>query len=125
MTITMSSLNLDYLIIEFPEEKSSIKRLYEYINSSIEKGRPRELTVQRLFDLIQPSSLRVLAKMLQLLVNHGVFKKIVRVESDSLGGIGNYQSLTEVPSVIFDSRIGHEIEVRLDQIQVIYRLEVS
>ena len=121
----MSSLNLDYLIIEFPEEKSSIKRLYEYINSSIEKGRPRELTVQRLFDLIQPSSLRVLAKMLQLLVNHGVFKKIVRVESDSLGGIGNYQSLTEVPSVIFDSRIGHEIEVRLDQIQVIYRLEVS
>ena len=117
----MFSHNLDYLIKEFPEERSAIERLCIYLDSV--KGSVRELTVQRLYDLIDPSSQRVLVKMLQQLVKNGVFKQIVRVESDSLGGIGDYDSVVDVPKVIFDSRLGQTVEVRLDQIHLVYRLE--
>lgn len=119
----MSSISLDRLISQFPEEIDAIKRLTTYINLCKESGPEiRELTVQRLFDHAKPSSQRVLAKILFKLTEHGVFEKFLRIESDALGGIGDYGSVEEIPLEIFDNRLGREIEVRLDQVRLMYRL---
>lgn len=119
----MSSANLDTLITEFPEEKDAVDRLTAYLDSASVSGYARELTVQRLYDLISPSSQRVLAKILTRLVQQGIFKQVVRVESEALGGIGDYESITDIPPVIFDSRIGRNVDVSLDRVRVIYKLQ--
>lgn len=119
----MSSISLDTLINEFPEERDAVGRLAALLDpTSASKSTVRELTVQRLYDLISPSSQRVLSKILIRLVQEGVFEQVVRVESDALGGIGDYASVADIPHVIFDSRMGRDIEVRLDQIRLIYKL---
>jgi hypothetical protein len=120
----MSSASLDLLINEFPEEQVAVERLAAFLDSASSSAPyKRELTVQRLYELIKPSSQRVLAKLLTRLVEQRVFKKVVRVESDALGGIGDFESILDVPLVLFDSRMGREIEVRPDQIHLIYKLE--
>lgn len=123
--MTMSLQNLDNIITEFPEERDSVKRLEGYLRSAIEAGVDRELTVQRLYDVVHPSSQRALAKILIRLVQAGIFKEVVRVESDANGGIADFPSLLDVPPVIFDGRIGRNVEVRSDQIHLIYKLEVA
>lgn len=119
----MSSVNLDTLITEFPEEKVAVEKLAAYLDSASTTGSVRELTVPRLYDLITPSSQRVLAKILVRLVQQGVLEQIVRVESDALGGIGDFKSITDVPPTIYDERKGYDVKVNLDNIRLIYRLE--
>ncbi|MFM0732827.1 hypothetical protein PQQ52_20335 [Paraburkholderia sediminicola] len=120
----MSSINLEALIDEFPEESESVERLAEFFDKAEKLGtQTKELTVQRFFDVAKPSSQGVLIKILQRLVQQGVLKKLIRVESDALGGIADFGSVTEVPAVLFDSRIGREIEVRSDQLKLVYRFE--
>jgi hypothetical protein len=118
----MSSANLDTLIAEFPEERDAVKRLADILNSAADSGATRELTIQRLYDLIHPSSQGVLVRILARLVQQGIIRQVVRVESDAFGGIGDFHSITEVPPVLFDSRTGRDIEVRFDQIRLIYKL---
>lgn len=119
----MSSTNLDHIIAEFPEERDAVERLAKYLDSaSVYELAARELPIQRLYDLISPSSQRVLAKMLLRLVQDGIFKQVVRVESDALGGIGDFESIADIPPVLFDSRMGRDVEIRLDQIKLIYQL---
>lgn len=119
----MSSASLDTLFNEFPEERDAVERLAAFINSTPESGPVRELPISRLYDLIAPSSQRVLAKIISRLVQQGVFKQVARVESDAMGGIGDFDSITDVPPVLYDSRMGRDVEVRLDQINLIYRLQ--
>ena len=118
----MSSPNLDTLIKEFPEERDAVRRLADFLGSSSTSGQTRVLNAQRLYDLIHPSSQRVLAKILARLVQQGIVKQLVRVESDARGGIGDFDSIVDVPPVIYDSQTGHDIEVRFDQIRLMYRL---
>lgn len=119
----MSSVNLDTLIAEFPEEKVAVEKLAAYLDSASATGSVRELTVPRLYDLISPSSQRALAKILVRLVQQGVLEQIVRVESDALGGIGDFKSIIDIPPTIFDERKGYEVKVNLDNVRLIYRLE--
>ncbi|MGF6901878.1 hypothetical protein [Paraburkholderia sp. GAS348] len=119
----MSSIDLEALIDEFPEEAASIGRLASYLDDAVRERGTKELTIQRLFDIAQPSSQSALVVILQRLVQQGVLQKLIRVESDALGGIGDYRSVTEVPLMLFDSRMGREIEVRSDQLKLLYRLD--
>ncbi|WP_155637706.1 hypothetical protein [Burkholderia cepacia] len=118
----MSSIDFGALIEEFPEEAESLRRLATFFSSMDNAPRARELTVQRVFDVARPSSQHVLLKMLQRLVQQGALEKVVRVESDALGGIGDFPSVSDVPHVMFDPRIGHEIEVRPDQLRLMYKV---
>lgn len=120
----MSSIRLDPLIDEFPEQRASVEKLADFIDKKAEeRGPAKEFTVQRIFDTVSPVSQAVLLEILQRLVEQGVLEKILRVESDAMGGIGDFHSLTEIPPVIWDSRSGHEVEVRLDQVRLIYKLQ--
>lgn len=119
----MLLIDFGALIEEFPEEAESLRRLAVLFGSEDQAPRTKELTVQRVFDVARPSSQRVLLKMLHRLVQQGALEKIIRVESDALGGIGDFPSVSDVPHVMFDPRIGHEIEVRPDQLRLMYRFK--
>ena len=60
--------------------------------------------------------------LLQYLENTGDIKKILRVESPSLGGIGDFESISDIPSVIDDFRTGLELKVEHENIKVLYTL---
>ena len=119
----MSSVKLDLLIAEFPEERGALTRFFEYLANS--SGRHIELTVGRIYDLITPSSLTVLAAILFRLEQEALITKVVRVESDGMGGIGDFNSIIDVPETIYDSRLGKNIDVRFDQINLIYKPAIN
>jgi hypothetical protein len=136
----MSSTKLSALIDEFPEEADAVERLAALLDRYAEILKPQhgppaypsnyeqpqiELTVQRLFDVVKPSSQRVLSRMLARLVEEGVLKRTVRVESIAKGGIGDFNSVGEIPAVLFDEHVGHNVEVTLDQLREIYRLPAT
>lgn len=120
----MSSPKLDHLTTEFPEESDSIHRLAKFLEkfqSDFSGG--ESLSVRRLFDIAHPTSQAALARILQRLVEDRVLKQIVRVESDSLGGIADFSSIVDVPPVIHDWRRDVYIEVQPDDIRLYYKLE--
>jgi hypothetical protein len=118
----MSSIRLDPLIDEFPAERESLEKLSSFIDRKQHSTAGRtELTVERIFDVTHPSSEGVLLAILQRLVQQGVLDKVLRVQSDFLGDIGgDFHHLKEIPPVLFDSRRGIDVEVRLDQVRLVY-----
>lgn len=122
--MSMFSIMLEPLIDEFPEDVDTVRRLLDFLGSQGRKplNKSLEFTITRLFDCAKPSSLRILTLVLSRLVDMGVLRKFVRVESDSYGGIGDFGSILDVPSRIFDSRKGISIDVRMDQIKLIYAI---
>ncbi len=121
--MNMSSVNLENLIVKFPQERDSILRLGNFISENIEKPSSKVFTLQRLYDLASPSTTLAFAQLLNELVDRGVIKKIVRVESPNLGGIGDFSSITEVPTTINDWRQDNTlIDVKPENISVLYQL---
>ncbi|MGK5012112.1 hypothetical protein [Janthinobacterium sp. MDB2-8] len=119
----MSSTRLNFLINEFPEEVDAISRLGDIVcDSESSEAGVREVTSQRMYDLVRPSSLRVLVRMMARAAELGVVEKSVRVESIAKGGIGDFASVSDIPPVIYDSRLGYEVEVSLEQIRLIYKV---
>jgi hypothetical protein len=122
----MSSVNLERLINEFPEEREAMGRLSFFLDRASCAGKNlSEITPQRMFDIVNPSSQRVLTKILVRLVDQGILEKSLRIESDSQGGIQDFKSISEIPAVIFDGRAGYEVEVRMDQIRLIYKIRLE
>jgi len=126
----MSSINFSTLISEFPEERDAVARLADLLTRASERssGSSRsmqqpEWTLQRLYEVAHPSSQRALARILTSLVEKGVLRQIIRIESDSRGGLGDYESVLEIPSTIYDKFLGYEIDVRMDQVRTIYSLQ--
>lgn len=122
--MNMSSPKLDRLTTEFPEESAAIQRLVQFLEKFQSDFSEREsLSIRRLFDVAHPSSQAVLARILQRLVEERVLKQIVRVESETLGGIKDFPSIVDVPRVIHDWRRDVEVEVRPENIRLYYKLE--
>ncbi len=125
----MSSNNFFFLISEFPEEREAVTRLLHFLGDVTERSlitnsqlaRP-EWTLQRLFDIAHPSSQRSLARILNRLVEKGILRRVIRVESVRRGGLGDFESLEDIPATLFDEFLGHNIEVNLDQIHTLYAL---
>jgi hypothetical protein len=110
-------MNLDSLIAKYPSERDAIARLAEVLSSDEHK----EYTLNRLSDLVHPNSVESLAGALGELVRSGELKLIVRVISPStLGGIKDFRSLEEVPHVVRDWRSDTEIEVKPQNLRLVY-----
>jgi hypothetical protein len=122
--MNMSSIRLDPLIDEFPEQRAPVERLARFIDEKERADdRPKEFTVERMFDIAGPIPQPVLLEILQRLVQLGVLEKILRVSPDGMGGVGDYHSLAEVPPVVHDRLTGQEVQVSLDHIRLIYKLQ--
>jgi len=63
--------------------------------------------------------------VIKFLENQGLVKKIIRVESPAYGGIGDFDSILDLPSVIEDFRTGLELAVTEENTKVLYSLTKS
>jgi hypothetical protein len=122
----MSLIKLDFLIDEFPGELDAIERLEKFIfEISKRTNGTRDVTPSHMFDVVKPSSQRVLVKILKRIAGYGYVRKILRVNSVMKGGIGDFDSILEIPEVMMDTRLGYEIEVQPEQINLIYQFQIT
>lgn len=120
--MNMSLTNLDDLTTKFPQDCDTIQRLANFIGENSDKSARKFFTLQRLYDLASPSTTFVFAQLLNHLVENGVLRKIVRIESPSLGGIEDFPSIMDVPETIFDWHQGVTINVTPENIRVFYQV---
>jgi hypothetical protein len=114
----MCSTRYDVLTREFPEEVAAIQRLEE----TARRFADRELPVQRLYALVQPSSVRILALIMHRASEAGLAQRFFRVQSERRGGIGeDFTTIQDIPAEIYDSRLGHIVEVKPEQIAMFFR----
>lgn len=114
----MCSTRYDDLTSEFPEEVDAIRRLENIARHFAN----RELPLQRLYAIVQPSSVRALALIMLRASENGLAHRFYRIESEKRGGIGSgFSAIDEIPDEIYDSRIGRTVEVKPDQIGMFFR----
>lgn len=118
----MSSANFENLIHKYPQDRETIQRLERIISEPFESSKVKCFSLKRLYELTSPPTDLLLAQLLNYLVVVGAMKKIVRVESPSLGGIADFSSLTEVPERIHDWRRDIEVEVNPEDIHILYQV---
>jgi len=120
----MSSDKFDILIDEFPEETALVRRLRELIARALATPGRKEFSPTRLYDELHPTNYRIMIRVLSSASEKGLLHKHIRVESSSgKGGIGDFNSLIDVPPRLYDSRIGRDVEVMQDQLEMIYSIE--
>ena len=82
----------------------------------------REYTFDRIFQLVQPRSVEALAAALEQLSRAGIVHRVYRVESPSTHvGIGDYDSITDIPNRLYDRSADEELEVDPKSIRPIFR----
>lgn len=122
--MNMSSVNLERLTAEFPDEAPAVKRLADFIEACRrQKSGALQFSVNRVFSVTNPSSKLAFARILQRLIEDGVFEEVVRVESEGTGGLGDFRSIKEVPSVLHDWRRDIDFEVRPEHLHLYYKLQ--
>ncbi|WP_241074822.1 hypothetical protein [Achromobacter insuavis] len=120
----MFSQNLNALIREFPEERDAVSRLTErFIRDAEKLGDKAQYPANRIYDVAQPMSGWALLAILERLCELGILSKFVRVESDRSGAIDDFATVLDVPHVLFDPKIGHDVEIRPDQLKLYFRLQ--
>jgi hypothetical protein len=81
-----------------------------------------EFTFNSLFDAVKPHNEKQLALALASLVDQGVIRKFVRVQSPTThGGLGDFPSVIDVPDEIHDIHADSWVQVRPEHLVVIYR----
>ena len=121
--MNMSLTKLDTLIDEFPEEAQALERLVDLLKPRPGRNDRREYSPARMYDLIQPTNFRVLVQILSSATQKGLIKRIIRVVSPTTGGgIGDFESIVDIPDFLLDIRVGREIEVTTDSITMVYEI---
>lgn len=99
-----------------------MKRL-ESLFKDIQEGREPTYTIEHLYQKIRPSSLETFTLILSELAHRGLIEKIIRLESPTTGGgIADYSTLLDVPDEIYDPRSDRQIEVRPENLRVLFKL---
>lgn len=117
----MSSIKLDNLTSLFPENKVALEKLTQILHENVGKE-DFVLSIERLFDLLKPSSISALNSILSELVDARILKQVLRIESSAGGGIGDFDTLLNVPPSIYDFRLDQEVEIRFENIRVLYKI---
>jgi hypothetical protein len=86
------------------------------------RGPTRYFTLSMILEKLSLSPSSDSFSTIKYLENTGKIKKILRVESPSLGGIGDFESIEDIPNIIEDFRTGLELEVEPENIKVLYTL---
>lgn len=119
--------SVDRLSQLFPDRLDVVERVANMVSKwQVEQasstGKRKELSLTRIFDEVEPSSISELARILSILVEGGVLEKVIRVESPALGGIDDFQSLSDIPPVIFDPFTGSDLQITPSNLKTIFRL---
>lgn len=117
---TFSKIYLN-LMKSNPIEKQALTllaELYKKNNGNSNAIFPLAIFLERLSLSPSPDAFSTI----NFLEKKGLVKKVIRVESPEHGGIGDYNSLLDVPNVIEDFRTGLDITITSDNIKVLYSL---
>ena len=82
----------------------------------------REYTFQSLYLKVHPQSAELLARVLDQLAQQGEVRRVFRVESPITRiGIGDYSTIDEIPSVLYDRTADQEINIEPTNIRPIFK----
>jgi hypothetical protein len=95
-----------------------VRRLQDLIDNA---SLSHEYTLNRLIDKLQPHSTYIFPALISKAIEEGLLKKLIRVESPSLGGIDEFSSLMDIPNEIYDHHQGLDISVTPSLLKVIYK----
>jgi hypothetical protein len=115
-------MNLSNLTSKYPD-KAGVFELISKFNQVSPEISENVYTLSKLLDKLSLNSSFDSALVINILQKEGIISKLLRVESPSLGGIGNFSSISEIPNVIHDFRTDTEIEVSPDNILVLYQFK--
>ena len=116
--MNMSLPKFEVLTSRFPNEQRALKGLAALVQSS----KKREMTFDHLVSQLHPGSVENLALILAELTHAGIVTRVIRVESSTQTGIGDFSSLNEIPPRIYDYSTDEDIEVTPANIRVVYKV---
>lgn len=120
----MSSDKLDYLIAEFPQEEEAISRLSDLVFPVEPYKAVKVLPTARIFSLVRPHSFGAFVAIMDSLTSKKLIRRVIRVESESGGGIGpDYDSIVDIPEELDDFRTGRRVVVDFDNIKTYYEFK--
>ena len=117
----MSLHNLSTLISKYPDKADTFKHINSFISARktiLDNSYPLSNLLDK---LCLKSSMNSLLTI-QILEDEGVISKIFRVESPSLGGLGDFNSISEIPLIINDFRTDTDLKVKPQHISVLYKI---
>ncbi len=115
-------MNFERIADKYPAEREALDRLERLLEQG-SASRP-EYTFGFLCDLLRPRSREGLALVLAELVHAGRLKRVVRVVSPTTqGGLGDFDGIEAVPAHLHDWRADLQIEVRPEDLRIIYILQ--
>ena len=101
--------------------RTSSSEWYERLANLFREHRGSEFTFDLLYREVHPPSPEALAAALTQLVDSGLVRQIIRVESPTQhGSIGDYSSIEEVPLEIHDWRADQDIRITPSDLHVLY-----
>jgi hypothetical protein len=87
-----------------------------------QRNRGREYTFQRLMMLTRPANVEILAMVLDELARTGQVTRVFRVQSEkTMAGLGDFPSLADVPSRLYDRTADEDLEVDPQDIRPIFK----
>jgi hypothetical protein len=107
---------------EFPRDIEALSRLDSLLTK--DDGRGSLFTLANLYETANFSSQYVFNYVLDRLIQDGILKKVVRVET-ALGGIDDFPDIEDVPEEIHDWRIGETIAVKPEFIKILFKNELK
>ena len=110
------------LISEFPEDAQAVTRLAKYIESR--NGKATVLSINRLYDLANPSSQLSLAKIIQRYIDIGVLREIIRVELEGMDGNRDFNKIEDIPKTVHDYKRDLDVPVKAKDLSLYYSVEV-
>lgn len=117
----MSLQELENVIGNTPIDRQSGKRLVHLVERAKAEGH-KDYTFDLLIQEVNPQSPEALALAMHALVQNGIVQRVIRVESPTThGGIGDFSSVAEVPKEIHDWRADEDIQVRPENLHVVYK----
>lgn len=118
MTTNMSLPKFEALTDQFPAEEHALKELARLVRSP----KKREMTFDHLVSFVAPKSVENLALILGELTRAGIVVRVIRVESKTQSGIGDFSKLEDVPDRIYDYTSDEDIEVTPANVRVVYKV---
>ena len=115
----MSSTALKRIVAETPVDWWTRLRLSALVRKA--RARSYQYTFEHLLDKAAPIAPEILSIFLAELVERGLVRRVIRVESPGTGGgLGDFDAIEALPAQI-DDGYGHLIPVTPDMLRVIYK----
>jgi hypothetical protein len=117
----MSLQSLSSLISKYPDKADTFDR----ITKAFSVDSTMQDDVYSLSSLLEKLCLKSSINSIltvKILENEGFISKIFRVESPSLGGLGDYESLTKIPLTVHNWREDTDLRVTPENISILYKI---